>query len=523
MRRFFLIGTVLCLGAVIVPATTSGARTVKAAHAVRVLRAGGHKGRSRTSRTHAAAGSAVLTATPSTDLLDQQIIAVTASGLKARASYALIECQAGATDPTDCGLSDLVFATTDGAGSFSTPYTASRFLVLDGSGATIDCAVQSCVLVAGSMKGKLSVQTPISFQDIAVVPSTLTADPSTGLRDGQTITLSGAAFAPNAFIEVTECETTSPLTCDFNILTLVPADANGSFSLPFSATRLLDDGTGPQDCALLATCVVMAENGNNPSQTASAPLMFADVPLKTPKLTASPSTGLDDGDNVTVTGKGFKHHERIALTECVAGSTDAGECVAFAGIGNTQGVKADNSGHFSTSFNVARVLTLGGGTIDCAQAPGCVIGAIDATGFGTVRAVAPISFDPSVPPLPPLNLAVHVDPTGLIAPGGSKTDTVEITGTMSCDRSTPVPVELEMQVTEQVGSHEAAGFVTTTASCATGGLPFNVLLPSIRGHHLKSFAPGLGGLLMAEFAVSGSSSVNTTSSASITLLAPPAP
>jgi hypothetical protein len=265
----------------------------------------------------------------------------------------------------------------------------------------------------------------------------------------------------------------------------------------------------------------MAENEANPGQAASAALTFADVPLKTPKMTASPSTGLDDGDNVTVTGKGFKRHEYIALTECVAGDTQEGECGYDSGIGNTVQVEANGSGRFSVTYNVARLTTLFGGTIDCAQAPGCVIAAVQLSGFESVQAVTPISFDPSAPVLPPLNLAVQINPTAIIVPSGAKKDAVEITGTMTCDRSTPVPVELELQVTEPVGSHEAGGYAAATPSCATGGTPFTVEVSSIHAHGIKPFLPGTAGMLESVIANSGSSSVDTTSTDSIKLLAPP--
>jgi hypothetical protein len=510
MRKPFLIGIILCLCAVVVPATASGAAARRSTGA-----------RATARKATAGTSGATVTATPSTGLLDQQTVEVSASGLKAKTRYVLIECQAGATDPSGCGLVDVEPLKSDATGSFDAPYVVARMISLNNSGPVIDCAVQACVLAVGTIKGKFVADTSISFEDIVVVPPALSAVPSSGLRDGQNITLSGTGFSPNAFVEFIECESTAPTSCDVNTIYPAFSGPDGTFSTTYPVTRVIANGEGPVDCAQTTTCVIMATNESNPAQVASAPISFADVPIKTPKLMASPSTGLDDGDNVTVAGKGFGHHHEIGLTECVAGSTDINGCVGVAGLGNAAAVKANGAGRFSTTFNVSRVLTLFGATIDCAKAPGCVIGAIDLSRESeSVTSVAPISFDPSVPPLPPLNLAVHIDPTGTIVAGGPKADQAQITGTMTCDRTTPLAVGYQVELTEPVGNRQAGALVTGVASCASGGVPFTVTLRSGHRHGSRPYGPGIAGLLMAVSAVSGSATVNTTLSASITLQAP---
>jgi hypothetical protein len=507
MRKFLMIGAVLCVGAVVVPAAASGAR-----------------GRATpTASVPAAGGSAAsVTVDPSTDLLDGQTVTVTGSGFKASTDYVLLECQAGATKvPTGCGLVDLDFISSDSTGSFSTPFDVARMITLEASGTTIDCAVQSCVLDVGTEKGALtSASAPISFDDVAIVPPTVSADPSTDLRDGQTITVSGTDFSPNALIEIVECETAgSSASCDPDTGYPADADSDGTFSTPYPVTRVIDDGGGPVDCAV-SSCVIMAVNPEEADQEATTPIAFADVPIKTPTLAASPSTVLDDGATVTVSGKGFHPHDVIGLTECVAGSTDGSECVAEAGLGNSGEVKANGAGRFSTTFNVSRILTLFGATIDCAQAPGCVIGAIDLEGLsGSVTAAAPIGFDPSVPPLPALNLGVDLDPTATIVAGATKGNEADITGTMSCDRKTPVPVEYAIEVTEPVGNKQVGSEVEGSVSCKHGGIPFSIPVPSVHRHSGGSFVPGLAGVLLEAYADSGSSSQTTETNTSITLKA----
>jgi hypothetical protein len=114
---------------------------------------------------------------------------------------------------------------------------------------------------------------------------------------------------------------------------------------------------------------------------------------------------------------------------------------------------------------VARVLTLFGATIDCAQAPGCVIGAVDlGAQTGSLVATAPLSFDPSVKPLPPLTLVVHVKGTGQIVAGAHGP-----TGPRSKRRSAvtgqrPFPSRSPCRVIQPAGSTQAGGEIEAVTS-----------------------------------------------------------
>ncbi len=537
MRKTFLAGIVICLGAVLVPATAGVARAQHPASgrdAASTTRSTLSRAWARDAAGQRAApsgaptGSPTLTADPSTGLLDGQSISVTGSGLAAQTLYGIIECQTGATDINGCDLNGFSVATTDGSGSFSTSTTVIRTIEPVATGTPIDCAtVDACVLAVAPTSGLIAASTPIAFADVVIVPPTASAVPSTGLLDGQRITVSGTNFTPSAPLTIAECPTAGStgnpeVDCDFSTAAPVTADGTGSFSTSYRVTRVIESLNGSVDCAQLAACVLSAFNSSEPTQTASAAVSFADVVIKPPVLGVSPSANLDDGVNVSVKGKAFPSHHQIGLTECVAGSTDGSECVAEAGIGNSDEVTANGAGRFSTTFNVARILTLFGGTVDCAQAPGCVIGAIDLNNLsGAVDAVAPLSFDPSVKPLPPLNLELHIDPTGIVS-GGRKTNHAEITGTARCDRSTPIPVEFQMQVSEPVGPVQAGGLVEGVASCTRRGASFTASVSSGRGPSSQPFAPGPAGVILAVFADSGSSSESTTTNASVTLKTAPA-
>jgi neocarzinostatin family protein len=545
MKKTFLIGVVLCLCAVIVPATASAAqgraapdRASQGRTASRTAPGAGARMRQAWTReTRAGAfvpaapaqpvtGNATITADPSTGLLDGQSVAVTGSGLVAKTLYGVIECQTGSTDITGCDIaSAFTVIKTDATGSFSTSAPLARTITPEESGTPIDCATAgACVLAAAPETGDIVASTPISFADVAIIPPTLSADPSTGLLDGQKIAVSGTNFTPGAGVFLVECPVAEVAGDDYEscfpegVITSIPVDASGDLNTTYKVTRILVGENGPVDCAQPSACELAAFNAGDPDQSAVTPLSFADVAIVPPVMTATPATSLDDGQDITVTGKGFRAGDDYLLSECVAGSTDGSQCVAEDGLGNVEQVEAKgHAGRFSVTFQVARVLTLIDGTVDCAQAPGCVIGAIDENDpFGSVDSAATVSFDPSVKPLPPLNLSLHINPTGQIVAGGHGRSGPEISGSITCDRPTATPVSFQMQVTEPSGGLAGGPGVEGVASCQRSGGKFSITIPTPKK---DPAVPGIAGVLMAVSAVSGSATGSITISASVTLKA----
>ena len=370
--------------------------------------------------------------------------------------------------------------------------------------------------------GKIAADTPISFADVTIIPPTVTADPSTGLLDGQSITVSATDFPADAAAALVECPTGTPigdleLDCDASTVDLVQADGSGAFSTSYQVTRVIEGPAGPIDCAGPSACVLSALNLADPTQAASTPIAFEDITIVPPVLTVTPSTALVDGQSVAITGKGFVAQQEYVLSECAAGSTDGSSCVAEDGFGSVaQVVAKGRSGRFSVSFPVARVLTLFDGTVDCAQAPGCVIGAVDEFN-GSVAAVAPLAFNPAVKPLGPLNLTLHIDSTDQIVAGAHGRPGPQISGSIACARPKPVPVSFALQVTQPSGGLQGGVIVLGQASCQKGGSKFAVSVPT---HKRDPAVPGVAGVLMAVSAVSGSATASITVSASVTLKAP---
>jgi hypothetical protein len=508
MRKFLMLGAVLALVAVVVPATAGSAAT----------RGGAKAGRAP---AIAPTGTPTITADPSTGLLDGQSISVTGSGLTKGHDF-LAECVTGATDPLDsCDPESAAGVKVGRSGAFSLSFTAVR-MVEDGEiGSTVDCATaDACILALFDEDFTLLADTPISFADVTIVPPTVAAVPSTGLLNGEKIAVSGANWTPGAQIALAECPTAPDSGCGFTTSGRHPliVGSDGTFTAPFKAIRFIEGGESPVDCAQASACVLDAFNVDDPDQTASTPITFADVTVVPPVLAASPSSDLSDGQNITVTGSGFARHDYVILTECTAGSAATTECTALGGVGAVVQVKTDSRGRFTATFNVARMLTFPSGTVDCTVAPGCVIGAIDEESeLQTPEAVTALSFNPAVPPLPPLNLELTIDPTGTLVAGAKGQTDAQITGTISCDRTTPIPVAFDLEVSQHGTRLTRKTVVEGETPCQRGGAKFSETVPATKKHPA---VPGTADVLMDLSAVSGSDVQDIEVSASVTLKAP---
>jgi Family of unknown function (DUF6299) len=101
-----------------------------------------------------------------------------------------------------------------------------------------------------------------------------------------------------------------------------------------------------------------------------------------------------------------------------------------------------------------------------------------AVGVGTLdlsqTAIAPLAFDPNVPPQPRLEIGVTIDPVGSVTP---KTGAATVTGTVTC--SSPAEVFVDVSASQRAGRVNVLGFGFTEVACDgeatwTGSLePFN--------------------------------------------------
>jgi hypothetical protein len=151
----------------------------------------------------------------------------------------------------------------------------------------------------------------------------------------------------------------------------------------------------------------------SPPAGSLAPVADASPPC-TPKLSATPHSGLLDGQNIKVTGSGFAPGGFVLLLECQTGATDESGCDFDVAGGAGQ---PDASGAFTTTVTVSRLIEPDATVIDCATPGACVLAAISDDG-DSIQVDTPITFKKV--PLPSL----VVSPSKGLADG----QTVTVTG-----------------------------------------------------------------------------------------------
>jgi hypothetical protein len=133
----------------------------------------------------------------------------------------------------------------------------------------------------------------------------------------------------------------------------------------------------------------------------------ADAATPGHTVTVTPSTGLSDGQTVTVSGTGFVETPVVndwAIATCrpqiLTSAPTLDDALSYCDVTTAPFVftHADASGNLSTSYTVRKSFPSGGTTITCGQAPNdCAILVAQLTSAGFVGAAAPISFGKPVP------------------------------------------------------------------------------------------------------------------------------
>jgi lysophospholipase L1-like esterase len=354
-------------------------------------------------------------------------------------------------------------------------------------------------------------EAPVANASLPCTPK-MTARPDTGLLDGQSVTVTGSGFPPSDFIPLIECQSfaTRDSQCEFELEGFAQTDQTGAFSTSMNVARLLETGTTTIDCAQRQACEIAAANEEADTIEASTPVTFKDVPL--PTLAVTPATDLSDGQNVTVTGANFDPGSTVTFTECPLGQAD----FLYGCDSDTTGqAMAGPTGTFTTTYSVARILTtnggLGGGTVDCAVAPGCVLAALGNVD-NDIEALTPLSFNPRVPPLPPLSLTMSLKPKGQVEANGG----AELFATLSCTAKQPVDVSVDVNLTETADSELADSSITTQETCVKTPAPVTLTLPD----QSVPFSGGVGEVTLEISARDGSAVTQQVLSGSVALTVP---
>jgi hypothetical protein len=285
--------------------------------------------------------SGSFTVSPTTDLVDGQVVSVHGTGFEDGGGYlSLWQCEAGGRphlqDCNDADQDDPIYDLGP-RGTFDVTFRLEAAFVLE-SGRAIDCrdAPGTCVITLFAEDPSGIPDVPLSFDPTAPLdpPPTVTVTPS-DLVDGQMAHAEVTGFRPNTGARVKVCNGPSSSARCHEGEDLVPpddayADASGSFGVDFRARAVVTPGelytkrgsagppaAAPFDCRVVDCYLVVTEwtDGNGEGV---APLDFdPDSPLHpAATMTVTPSTGLAPTQRVAVHVENLFPGEDVEITQC---------------------------------------------------------------------------------------------------------------------------------------------------------------------------------------------------------------
>lgn len=336
-----------------------------------------------------------ITVTPSTMLLDRQLVTVSGTGFPAGATVYIVQCLTG-QGVDGCNLGVQVSVVADGSGAFSSGFPVRRILRVGGT--ATDCAdAGACIIGAGVPPDGSAgaANAPIQFDGSQPLPPppVISASPNTDLVDRQTVLVTGSGFPTGETAGVIQCVAgaTDSSGCLFSTLVYAPADGTGHIEVSMRVRRFITLPSGTTDCALPGACAIGAAPLSEQDNGATTPIVFdPDAPLPPPPVaTVDPSTGLTDGQRVAVTGSGFEPDSGIAVIQCAVGGPGDGSACDLSSLTYAP---SDAQGNVRASFTVRASLHTSGGTVDCAAAPGTCMVAVVWPGDPSSAVVTPLSF-----------------------------------------------------------------------------------------------------------------------------------
>ncbi len=277
--------------------------------------------------------------------------------------------------------------TTDGNGNVSGQYHLKRDITTNANG-PFDCADigNQCGLVGvvwhgqpGNVGQGISLDVPDN--NPLQFGAYLDVTPNNNLVDGQTVTITGAGWPANKTMDVNECALGvqfSGDTCDLTTIQQFATDGNGRVVAgPYQLERdITTNTTGAFNCAdtgkqcglvgvvwhgtpgNVGEGITLDTPGNNPLQFAA----YLDV---------APSTGLKEGQMVTITGAGWPVSKTLYVSECdLDVSLNFGTCDTA----TEQGLPTGADGRVSGQYKVSRsIFTTNPGphVRDCTVADKC--------------------------------------------------------------------------------------------------------------------------------------------------------
>ena len=313
------------------------------------------------------------------------------------------------------------------------------------AGAVVVTAAIVAVVVVVSLPAldRRSIQTPLRpvptrvptrIPDVSKTHA-IVVTPSTGLRDGQIVSVSSGRIVANE-MTVWICragatQQTAGNDCDPTTAQRSTVDYGARhrvirrLNCPYMVRRTITLGGQLLDCAAAPGCVLYA-GSTGPQQHQGpewqyeygvAPLAFDPEarPAPGPTVTVTPPDGLRDGDVVTVRGHHFRPFDWATVAVCVDG-TDVCD-----GVGVSEFQVVGSNGSFSGTHGVWSVFSSADGTLRDCRSVACVV-RLEDDADAHEQVDVPVSFAPSSPASYP---RLTLDPAGPYTDGQQVTVTLQ--------------------------------------------------------------------------------------------------
>lgn len=368
----------------------------------------------------ATSAAPAMVVTPSTALVDGQVVQIALSGFPQESAIRVALCPAGETVTSLCDRTSANYAFADMSGNAAVSLELTSRLT-DHEGGVTDCRGTACQIVAFVYEdGVLPVASSVLEFDPAGPlpdPPTVAVDRSTDLVDGDLLHLTGAGFRADTWISARTCAEVVDETVCRSLADTESTDSAGNLDTHVRV-RAAFGGWGESadpiavDCRTNTTCrlVVITPRGGLP---APIPLHFDPGSELQPsaQVAVVPATGLVDGQSVSVTVTGAESNRYLDIQTCAYDESDQ-----LLGCEWADGLRADALGNATWSMTVRALvadMSSGGEDLFDCRVVSCRFELFD---HSTGRLVsADLEFDPDGRLLPPPSISVN--PAGDVVEG----------------------------------------------------------------------------------------------------------
>jgi len=232
-------------------------------------------------------GTPTVTITPNTGVTNGQVLVVTGTGFSSGGYLAMVECASSATTSAGCNLSAMVTFTVNADGTIP----ATNFPAQSGTVGNSSCGTSAtdatCAIVVGTLLGvqlanatftfaaattsttttttpSTTTTTTPSTTTTMFTPRTLTVRPSTGLKNGASVTVSGAGFTAADHVYIVECLVGSSSSSGCNLKGVKAVTISETGVLPATTFKVVAGKVGNGTCgttrANLSRCAISVAN-----------------------------------------------------------------------------------------------------------------------------------------------------------------------------------------------------------------------------------------------------------------------